>query len=35
MVNDSLIVSKYIDNKKAREKEGEGWRFGTRRVTPY
>ena len=33
MVNDSLIVSKYIENKKERQNEGEEWRFGTRRVT--
>ena len=33
MVNDSLIVSKYIKNKKERQNEGEEWRFGTRRVT--
>lgn len=33
MVNDSSVVCKYIENKKGREKEGEEWRFGTRRVT--
>ena len=33
MVNDILIVSKYIENKKGRQKEGEECRFGTKRVT--